>query len=213
MNLSLLIVLLSPLDNFTAVSLSHPCVTLAYLDACYLLDTVLRSGDTKISHVSLSTKSSGASRRNIWTNKYHRMRFNKNTNAYDTFMMYQARPFHFILTTSPVSESRLAPRSLWCQNCILHHCILLLPHGKCKDKGLCPGAVRTRGLGILKKAFLEMLCELECWRTSTQSLARQSKMEMWWRDGLGLENYSVFVFFRIISIVIYRPFYTTLPRI
>lgn len=53
---------------------------------------------------------------------------------------------------------------------------------KCKDRGFCPGAVRTRGLGILRKASLEMLCELECWRTSTQSLQGRAK----WRCGEGM---------------------------
>lgn len=69
----LLILLLNPLDSFTVDSLFYPFITQAYMDAHCLSDAVLGSGDTKMDHVSLSTRISGSNRSNIWTDKYSRV--------------------------------------------------------------------------------------------------------------------------------------------
>lgn len=130
--------------------------------------------------VSLSTKSSGASRRNIWTNT---IKWDLTKILMLRIHLWCIRQGHFI---SPWQPS-------WCLNLDLHpglsdaktvffttapYCFPI----KYKVRGFCPGAVRTRGLGILRKASLEMLCELECWRTSTQSLQGRAK----WRCGEGM---------------------------
>lgn len=219
LELSLLILLLSPWDSFTADSLFCPSFILAHMDTHSLLDALLGSGDTKVGHVSLAQGAQDV----VWHTSEQtstvQCDFKKITNSYNTFSICQVlhtalddllRPFHLILTTQLVAESRLSPRSFWGQSHILYHCIQLLPHGKYKEKKRqkCslilwgnPGRSPNSACGCLGKPSWGVWCELQYWRTSTARWQGRATWSCAGRTGRAWDII-LFVFFSIISTVI-----------
>lgn len=111
-------------------------------------------------------------------------------------MLYHC--FIWILATSLVADSR----SFSGQHHVVYHCIPLLPHIGARWSFMPRYFENIRRplnqTGVPEEGHLGVLYELECQRTSSQTLARKSQVEMRLE---GWRNYPVFVFFSILSIV------------